>query len=200
MKNLSLLIAILIFNLGTEIFAQKLYVWYPENLKNIPREEILRDDTLHVAIFDGRIISERSKVECNSEALMNCIKSEITQTYPNSIIIYDNNLYHKNFSKKNQIKIGISAYHAGFGVEINSGIGISQGNLSPMVFPKGMWNATTILYIESSRLDKVSNKVIDNISSKGNTWGYKTSKTALSETYLKSMQEMFFFIDSHFAN
>jgi len=178
--------------------AQKLYVWCPNDLEMVPRMEILKSDTLKVAFFDARILNKKSKIECSSDALQNSILIEIKKAYPNAIIINDNNIYHKKQSKDNFLKIGISAYHAGFGVEVTSGIGVVSGSISPLIFPKGMWNASTILYLQLSNEGSGKEKVIEKVSSRNNTLGYKSARSALNETYLRALQDMLFFIDSNF--
>lgn len=192
------LLIIAFYLINSVALAQKLYVWCPNDLDIVPRMEVLKSDTLKVAFFDARILSKKSKLECSSDALQNSILIEIKKAYPYAIIINDNNIYHKKQSKDNVLKIGISAYHAGFGVEVNSGIGVVSGSISPIIFPKGMWNASTILYLQSSKEGIAKEKVIEKVSSRNNTWGYKSARSALSETYLGALQDMLFFIDSNF--
>ncbi|KKX47963.1 hypothetical protein [Sphingobacterium sp. IITKGP-BTPF85] len=177
--------------------AQKLYVWCPEHVEAPVRNDILRSDTVTIAFFDARILNKKSKIECNSEILTDKIFEQIKQVYPNIFFIKDNSLYRSKDSINTILKIGISAYHAGFGTDISVGIGMVGGSLSTMILPKGMWNASTTFYTEITDRKKSNKETISNIGSQDNIWGYKSARKALNESYNKSLQQLLFFIDQN---
>jgi len=182
--------------------AQKIYVWCPENYQIKPRAGLKEKDTINVVFFDGRSIPPKNKIECTSDQFVQTLFSQLKLAYPSVIFALkpESDYYKKATEKSILLKIGVSAYHAGFGTDISSGIGMVGGHFSAMAFPKGEWNAITAYYIQVSIGDKTSTKEISNISSKSNMWGYKSAKNALTETYNKSNQELLFFLDEQLSN
>lgn len=194
--------ALTLFLLITSItaFSQKVYVWCPTNFDIKPRIGLYKNDTISVVIFDGRVIPKQKKIACTSEQFVTTLVSQIKLAYPSA---YINQLpeddYYKKYDPKSSIliKIGISAYHAGFGTDISTGIGLINGQVSTMIFPKGQWNALTSYTIQIYKGTHTDEKEISNLSSKPNTFGYSSAKKALNETYNKSNQELLFFIDKN---
>ncbi len=183
--------------------AQKIYVWCPENYQVKPRIDLRKNDTINVVFFDGRSIPPKNKIECSSEQIIQTLFSQLKVTYPSAILIQrpESDYYKKNLpSKSVLIKIGIAAYHAGFGADISGGIGMIGGHFSTMVFPKGEWNAVTAYYVQIFIGDKIITKEVSNVSSKSNMLGYKSAKNALNECYNKSTGELLFFIDQQLSN
>lgn len=199
MKYFTLFLLLLIC---TVVKAQKIYVWCPENYEIKPRLGLMAKDTINIVFFDGRSIPPKSKVECTSEQIIQSLFTQLKTAYPSAILLLqpESAYYQKQTGKSPLIKIGIAAYHAGFGTDISGGIGMVGGHFSAMVFPKGEWNAITQLYVQYLNGSKNSSKEISNISSKSNMWGYKSAKTALSEAYNKSNQELLFFLDEQLSN
>jgi hypothetical protein len=200
MKHL-LLIAFLFLGYITK--AQKIYVWCPENYQIKPRVDLRKNDTINVVFFDGRSIPLKNKIECSSDQIIQTLFSQLKSAYPSTILVLqpESVYYKKNTDSKSiLIKIGISAYHAGFGTDVSGGIGVVGGHFSTMVFPKGQWNAITAYYVQMSIGQKTNTKEISNLGSKSNMWGYKSAKSALNETYNKSNQELLFFIDEQLSN
>ena len=144
MKNKLFVIFLLL--LSGNLFAQKLYVWCPKVQLQKPRLGFLDKDTIDLMIFDGRILTEKSKIECTSENTIFQLGEFVKSTYPSAIVnLLSSSLYYKDPSKNRiTIKIGISAYHAAFGADVKVGIGIVGGNFSYGVFPEGKWNAVYI--------------------------------------------------------
>ncbi len=185
-------------------FGQKLYVWCPIEQLASPRQGFLQNDTIDLAIFDGRILTEKSKVECTSANTIVELQKMLKQNYPSAFF---NELsptdYYKD-PKPNRItfKIGISAYHAAFGSDIKVGIGSVGGNFSYGVIPEGKWNGMTAysvkIYDCRNNREIKKTKDISKISSKPNMWGYKTAKDCLNISYMEANQEMLFFIDETF--
>ncbi len=202
MKKITIVIGMLA--LTSSLIGQKLYVWCPKEQKASPRQGFLQNDTIDLAIFDGRILPEKSKVECTSENTIMELAKLLKQTYPSAFInLLETTDYYKDSKQKRiTIKIGISAYHAAFGSDIKVGIGNFGGNFSYGVIPEGKWNGITAYsvkiydYRNSSELRKT--KEIYKISSKSNMLGYKSAKDCLNLSYLEANQEMFFFIDETF--
>lgn len=181
--------------------AQKIYVWCPENFDVKPRIGLTMSDTVNISFFDGRSIPKKNKIECSTNELFQTIFSQLKVTYPSIIfnLLPESDYYKKNGNQNNiTIKIGVAAYHAGFGTDISGGIGIVGGQFSTMIIPKGQWNAITAYYVQLYKDGKNLTKEISNLASKPNIWGYKSARTALNETYNKSNQEMLFFIDQEF--
>jgi hypothetical protein len=200
MKHFLLIISLFV---GYVANAQKIYVWCPENYQVKPRIDLRKNDTIRIVFFDGRSIPPKNKIECSSEQIIQTLFSQLKITYPSAILIQqsESDYYKKNVNNKSiLIKVGIAAYHAGFGTDISSGIGIVGGHFSSLVFPKGQWNAITAYYVQILVGEKTITKEISNISSKSNMWGYKSARIALNETYNKSNQELLFFIDEQPSN
>lgn len=198
--KIKLILIALIFT-TSNLFAQKLYVWCPKEQIPTPRQGFLEKDTLDLVIFDGRILTPKSKVECTPEETISKLTKFIKQTYPSAIInVLASSQYYKDPSiNRVTIKIGISAYHAAFGADVKVGIGSVGGNFSYGVFPEGKWNAITAYavklydYRNNSEIKKV--KEIVRTASRPNTGGYITAKNILNSSYIEANQEMLFFID-----
>lgn len=202
MRTKTLLIAILLIT--SNLFAQKLYVWCPKGQIPTPRQGFLEKDTIDLVVYDGRILTAKSKIECTPENIISQLTEFIKVTYPSAIVnVLNSNLYYEDPVKNRiTIKIGISAYHAAFGADVKVGIGSVGGNFSFGVIPEGKWNAITAYavkiydYRNSSDLKKT--KDIYKIASKPNMGGYTTAKNILNATYIEANQELLFFIDETF--
>lgn len=198
-----LALIILLFT-SYNLFAQKLYVWCPKEQVPTPRQGFLEKDTIDLIIFDGRILTKNSMVDCTSENTILNLSNFIKATYPSALInLRNSDLYYKDPLKNRiTIKIGISAYHAAFGADVKIGIGSVGGNFSFGVFPEGKWNAITAYalkiydYRNNSEVKKV--KDISKTGSKPNLGGYISAKNILNTTYIEANQEMLFFIDETF--
>jgi hypothetical protein len=182
--------------------SQKLYVWCPNDQNVKERQGFLVKDTVEVAVFDGRILTPKSKVECNSEDVVTSIALIIKKAYPSATISIENDSGYYRDPKPGiiTIKIGISAYHAGFGSDISVAIGNIGGNFSYGAIPKGEWNGITAYYVRvydhRSGNDQKFSSSISKLVSKPNMWGYKTAKDCLNSTFMQASQEMLFFIDN----
>jgi hypothetical protein len=197
-------VIIIMLALTSSSFGQKLYVWCPKEQLAAPRQGFLQNDTIDLVIFDGRILTEKSKVECTSNNTIIELQKMLKQTYPSALInMLSANDYYKD-PKPNRItlKIGISAYHAAFGADIKVGIGSVGGNFSYGAIPEGKWNGITAysvkIYDYRNNHEIKKTKDISKISSKPNMWGYKTAKDCLNISYMEANQEMLFFIDETF--
>lgn len=183
------------------VFAQKLYVWCPKDQMITPRMNFLEKDTVDVVIFDGRLLTKNSKVECTSENTVAQLGDFIKQTYPSATVnLLSSAYYYKDPLKKRiTVKIGISAYHAAFGTDVKVGVGSLGGSFSFGVIPEGKWNAITAYAVKiyDYRGDKEDKKVKDiyKIDSKPNMLGYLSAKTCLNSTYMQANQDLLFFID-----
>lgn len=190
--------------LCTDTFAQKLYVWVPENEIPSPRPLFQENDTINLSIFDGRTLTKKSRIKCTSEELIENIANFIKTAYPNAYInIMPPQSYYEKAKENNiTIKIGISAYHAAFGADIKTGIGNVGGKIAYSIFPEGKWNALTALYVKvydyrnNNRIMKETS--ISKDASKPNIGGYNTAKKILNTTYLNANTDMLFFIDNIF--
>lgn len=203
MKKPLLLIVLLLMT--SNLFAQKLYVWCPKEQIAAPRQGFLEKDTVDLVIFDGRIMTKRSKIKCSSENTIQQLADFIKMTYPSAVInILNSNNYHKDPVKNRiTIKIGISAYHAAFGTDVKVGIGSVGGNFSYGAIPSGKWNAVTAYALRTYDL-RNNNEVkevkdIYKITSRPNIGGYRTAKKILNTAYIEANQEMLFFIDETFT-
>ncbi len=198
-----LALIILLFT-SYNLFAQKLYVWCPKEQVPTPRQGFLEKDTIDLIIFDGRILTKNSMVDCTYENTILNLSNFIKATYPSALINLRNSDLNYKDPLKNRItiKIGISAYHAAFGADVKIGIGSVGGNFSFGVFPEGKWNAITAYalkiydYRNNSEVKKV--KDISKTGSKPNLGGYISAKNILNTTYIEANQEMLFFIDETF--
>ncbi len=199
-SKLSLVFILLIANTA---IAQKLYVWCPKDQLVKPRTGFLENDTIDVAIFDGRILTKNSKVECTPENTIILLGEFIKETYPSAVInLKASNYYKDPLKNRITIKVGISAYHAAFGADVKVGIGSIGGTFSYGVVPEGKWNAITAyaikIYDYRNNLEIKKTKDVYKIASKPNMGGYFTAKNILNTTYIEANQEMLFFIDETF--
>ncbi|GHV69924.1 hypothetical protein FACS1894199_19200 [Bacteroidia bacterium] len=198
--KIRLLLITLILTTGN-LFAQKLYIWCPKEQIATPRHGFLEKDTIDLVVFDGRILTPKSKVECTPDATINKLTDFIRQTYPSTTInILSSNQYYKApVSNRITVKIGIAAYHAAFGADIKVGIGSVGGNFSYGIFPEGKWNAITAYAVKiyDNRNDTEIKEVKDILktASRPNMGGYITAKNILNSSYIEANQEMLFFID-----
>ncbi len=196
MKTKTLLIALLLTT--SNLFAQKLYVWCPKDQIPTPRQGFLEKDTIDLVVFDGRILTAKSKIECTSEKTISQLTEFIKMTYPSAKInVLNSTLYYKDPIKNRiTIKIGISAYHAAFGADVKVGIGSVGGKFSYGVIPEGKWNAVTAyavkIYDYRNSSDVKKTKDIYIIASKPNMGGYITAKNILNTTYIEANQELLF--------
>jgi hypothetical protein len=202
-KTKTLLIIVLLLTTSS-LFAQKLYIWCPEDQIPTPRQGFLEKDTIDLVVFDGRILTAKSRIECTPENTISQLTEFIKMSYPSAIVnVTNTNLYYKDpLNNRITIKIGISAYHAAFGADVKIGIGSVGGNFSYGIFPEGKWNAITAyavkLYDYRNNSDLKKTKDIYKIASKPNMGGYKTAKNILNTTYIEANQELLFFIDETF--
>ena len=197
MKLIFLILSALILS-NADAIAQKLYVWCPKEQPVKSRIGFLEKDTIDVVIFDGRLLTQNSKVECTSDDYIKSLGEFVKSTYPDAFINFkDTKHYYKDpLNNRITIKIGISAYHAAFGADVKLGIGL---NLAVAAFPEGKWNAVTAysikMYDYRSGKQIKATKDIQKVASKSNTGGYRTARNILNSTYMEANQELLFFID-----
>lgn len=183
------------------IFSQKLYIWCPPEQKVKPRKFVSENLNIDVVIFDGRVIPNRVRDKCDPETLKLDIANYLKKLYPTAKIniLSEEYYYKKAESDKITLKIGISAYHAGFGTDVSIGIGSVGGNFAVMAFPKGEWNALTSYYIQTFDLrnneEKKQQIQISELDSKSNMMGYSSAKSALFNTYQVANQKLGLFVD-----
>jgi hypothetical protein len=200
-KVCSVLFILTLISFGNYTFSQKLYIWCPKDQIIKPRISFLENDTINISIFDGRILTKNSKIECTSENTVLQLLEFIKKSYPSAVVnVLSSDAYFKDLIKNRiTFKIGISAYHAGFGADVNVGFGSVGGNFSYGIIPEGKWNAVTAfavkIYDYRNNQEIKKTKDIYKIASKSNMGGYMTAKNVLNNTYIEACQEMLFFID-----
>lgn len=183
-------------------FSQKIYVWCPDEQNIQSRVGFLENEQVNIVVFDSRIIPKKHKIECTSANIIRSISENIQKAYPNAHInVLDENEFHKkSVDSIVTIKINISAYHAGFGRDIDVAIGNVGGAFSYAVIPKGKWNGITRFNISVFDNRKESKKKYDKeiveIESKPNLFGYKSARDCLESTYTTVIQRTLSFIDN----
>jgi len=198
------IIIISVLALISNSFAQKLYVWCPAEQLASPRRGLLQNDTIDLVLFDGRILTDKSKVECTAENTIVELQKILKQNYPSALfnMLSTSDYYKDPNPKRITFKIGILAYHAAFGSDVKIGIGSMGGNFSYGAFPEGKWNGITAysvkIYDYRNNLEIKKIKDISKIASKPNMWGYKSAKDCLNTSYMEANQELLFFIDDTF--
>jgi len=200
------LIAFALLLLTSNSLAQKLYVWCPEVQAPNPRRGFLEKEIIDLVIFDGRTLTNRSNVRCTPENTIAKLAEYVKFAYPSAIInVLDSDQYYRNaVADRITIKIGISAYQAGFGADVKTGIGSVGGTVAVGIFPEGRWNALTAYsvnifdYRNGQEIRKT--KDIYKTASRPNTGGYRTARNILNSTYSEANQELLFFIDGVFMN
>jgi hypothetical protein len=196
--KLILLFALL---LSSNLFSQKLYVWCPKDQLITPRPGFLEKDTIDLVVFDGRILTKNSLIECTPENTIAQFTDFISKTYPSAKInVLSSSSYYKDPIKNRiTIKVGISAYHAAFGADVKIGIGSVGGSFAFGIMPEGKWNAITAyaikIYDYRNNAEIKKTKDVFKIASKPNLGGYITAKNCLNTSYIEANQEMLFFID-----
>ena len=187
--------------LSLNSYSQKLYVWCPKTQEIKPRSGFLAKDTIDLVIFDGRVLTKNSRIECNSADVMAAIASNIQKAYPAALLqIQGDSAYYRDPAPgRITLKLGVSAFHAGFGVDISVGIGSIGGSFSYGIIPKGKWNAITAYYLRlydyrNGKTEKLTTS-ISKIASRPNMWGYRSAQDCLNETYMAANQDLLFFID-----
>jgi len=199
MRNILILICLLA--LTSNSFGQKLYVWCPNEQLTTPRQGFLQNDTIDLVIFDSRVFTAKSKVECTSENTIYELQKIFKQTYPSAVInILSTSDYYKD-PKPNRItfKINISAYYVALGSDIKSVMGTFGGEYSYGMIVDETWNAITAytvkIYDYRNNLEIKTTKDIFKISSKSNFWGKIDAKDCLNASYIDANKEMLLFID-----
>lgn len=164
----------------------------------------LENEEIDIVIFDARLLTEKSKVECTPEETTKALSDFIKNSYPSAKLnLIDSKEYFKD-PKPNRItiKIGIAAYHAAFGADIKVGIGSIGDKFVWGVIPEGKWNAATgynaIIYDYRENKELKVIKEIAKVASKPNMGGYITAKNILNTTYMEANQDLLFFIDNTF--
>ncbi|WP_262250243.1 hypothetical protein [Parapedobacter soli] len=181
--------------------AQKHYVWCPDDVEVKPRAGMADGAEVGLVVYDGRVISKKGKIECSSDEVTSAIAHLLEKVYPSVrfAILNDSAYYKKGTHDRPTLKIGLSAYHAGFGVDVSTGVGIVGGSFAAMAFPKGEWNAATALYVQFEDGESSTEKEISNVASRPNVLGYKSARKGLQESYEKSVQQLLFFLDKELA-
>ncbi|MFC0263382.1 hypothetical protein [Fontibacter flavus] len=192
---------LIMFYFNINLYSQKLYVWCQKEQSITPRKKFLSDEVVDIVVFDGRNIPPKSKVECESETVINNLIDLIVETYPSANInVRDSDdYYEKPEDNRITFKISISAFHAAFGADVKFAIGSVGGDFSWGAMPEGKWNALTgyfvSIYDYREGKSKVEKKDIGKIASRPNTGGFRTAKNILNITYIEANQELFNFID-----
>ncbi|MCH6202179.1 hypothetical protein MMU07_21560 [Aquiflexum sp. LQ15W] len=200
MKKLLGIITIMFF-LYNDLYSQKLYVWCQKEQSITPRNKFLNGEVLDIVVFDGRNIPSKSKVECESDSVVNNLIDLIAETYPSvELNIKENDdYYEKPEDNRITLKISISAFHAAFGADVKFAIGSVGGDFSWGAIPEGKWNALTGYFVSvydyRNGKNKVEKKDIGKIASRPNTGGFRTAKNILNTTYMEANQELFNFIE-----
>lgn len=196
-----LVLSIIIFIQSKDVFSQKLYVWCQKEQSIAPRNKFLSDTEVDLVVFDSRNIPAKSKVECESNIVIENLLNLIMETYPSAKINFKNSDDFYENPKENiiTIKIAISAFHAAFGADVKFAIGSVGGDYSWGAMPEGKWNAVTGYFVSvydyRDGNKKVEKRDIGKLASRPNTGGYRTAKNILNTTYIEANQELFNFID-----
>ena len=200
--NYKFLLLILFISLSSRLCsAQKLYIWCPEPHEVKAHTGFLSGQDVNLVVFDGRTIPSNSRIKCEADSVQRAIAKYIQVVYPSCHIniLSDSDYYKPSVQGRITIKIGISAYQAGFGTDINVGIGSVGGKFSYGVFPQGKWNGLVSYYVQvfdnRKEASKKVSKEISEITSKSNLWGYKTAKDCLYGSYDKANTELTNFIE-----
>ena len=192
---------LIVISLANYAAAQKLYVWCQKEQIPTPRNGFLQEEEIDLVIFDGRTLTSKSKIECESEVIIQNLADYVKVTYPAAKIniLKSDQYYDKPKDNTLTIKIAISAYHAAFGANVKVGIGSFGGNFGWGSIPEGKWNAVTgyavKIYNYTNESKTKYSKEIGKIASKPNMGGYSTAKKILNTTYIDANQELLFFID-----
>ncbi|HWV73216.1 MAG TPA: hypothetical protein VN040_15950 [Pseudosphingobacterium sp.] len=188
--------------LGLFASAQRIYVWCPPETGLSSPNDKLKGLNINVVISDTRTIIDTTKVECNSQNLIDIIANTVVSTYPSAIInILDSSQY-KQAGEENKItiKIAISAYHSASGTDVSTAIGNPEGNFNWGILPKNKWNSVAGFHvvIDDYRTDehKTLTRNIANIVSRPNIGGSLTAKKALYEAYREANKELLYFIET----
>lgn len=174
--------------------AQKLYVWHPTPESVQTKHYLKVDQTVKLIIYDGRKIPN-SHIKCSSAELLSHITDIIIKSYPNiKFNVLGPEAYYQDFSEKNEyiIKIGIYGYFALFRGYFDENRVIHKELLSTT------WRAMTAYEVTIYNGKKTRTESITETASTLNTYGYKSAKKILNETYKKANEKIFNYIDEEF--
>ncbi len=183
-------------------FAQKVYVWDPQPEVPAHRPLFTSSDTVDIVVFDGRNIPRKTNNKYTSEELVETITNNIMDAYEGATFIKlgKEHYYKDGIDNHVTIKVGVSGYHAGFGTEMNSAVGIVGGNFAYGFSGGGKWNCLTSFFAKVyDRRDgnsRIEEKEIISLDEKPNSLGFSNVKKSLRLTYSQSMNKLFSFIDS----
>lgn len=167
LKKIFLILFLTIVYIGNS-FAQKLYIWDPPQIEVSKRNGFHKEKTVYIAVNDGRLPSKKVKTNTTSENVVQSFITAIQSAYPNVKFAIKDNYFEKDTTKMPLINLTISAYQAGFGTEVSTGIGVIGGNIGLAVFPQGKCNAITALYCDVVDGEKKVSKDIHSVSSRDN--------------------------------
>lgn len=191
------LILLILVSTFYNAFSQKLYIWCPKDIIAAPRTSFLEEEKINLVLFDGRLMTPKSKIECTSEEVIGEFVSLVKATYPNAFInvLPPTEYYSDPADSVITIRIGISAYHAAFGADVSVGIGQVGGEFSWGLFPSSEWHGLVGIAVTITKNGQSTSRSIAKVNSKSNNAGFKTAKNMLTTSYMQAVQEMLFFID-----
>lgn len=165
-------------------YAQKQYIWEPKPYTPASYPNIMTRDTLYLSISDNRGMPSNSKVNFTSQQLKQTILELFKHTYPGAELIYDENFYFSEYKDGYNIKVGITKYCSTFSPGVWTGWTTFDVNFCKRVNGVNLDNSKSVAYYSSA----------------GNALGYSSGKKCLNNAYRSSVDEMFNFINSSYAN
>lgn len=161
-------------------YAQKMYIWCPDELNPAVQENELENVNVYISVKDVRLLTDNVKDKCESEEITNSITSLIKKSFPNA-----------NFKGLESIS---ETDPEGLKIDIRLISYFSE-------FHTAAWKGKTELEVSIAdyRKEDPENIELDISKSKsnGNFGGMRTAKNNLRKSYNKAMIELLGFINSN---
>ncbi len=164
-----------------------------------PRQGMLSATTLRIAIYDAR--PDTSEFSAISDTLAEAFR----MAYPSAhvVTVPPDSVYADATPGAVTVRVALAAYVADFGRKISPAIGSVGGTFVIGVIPEGVWNglAGFVVTVIDRRAATASSKTasISKLVSKSNTFGYKTAREALEESFRQTVADVLLFVDASVA-
>lgn len=164
-----------------------------------PRLGMLSGTTVALAIYDARPDTSQFS------AIAQSIADAVRLAYPSArLALVPRDSAHADAAPGVvTVRVAVAAYVADFGRKVTAGIGSVGGTFVVGAIPEGVWNglAGVVVTVVDRRTVSSSTKTqsISKLVSKPNTFGYKTARAALADSFHQSIADLLLFVDASLA-
>lgn len=185
-------------------FSQKYFIVCPDTFAVNPKAGFLADKEINVVFFDNRILPEKVKNECTTDAITNAIFTALEKEYPSAKFhLLSSDLFYKNpDTNKVTLKISLKAYGYALKTDIAAITGVSGVPKLTGMSSSNSWNSITALDVtlydyDNAQKNKVANSIVKPVS-KSNIWGKKDGEKALNDSFEQAFQDITSMVDKEF--